>query len=285
MSQLIKLRQQIKTIKTIQKITQAMRLVSMSVHSRLNNQKNYLKNYQGELNKITDVINNAIKTRQIDQNLQDNKTDNLKIIVLIGSQKGLCGGFNQDIIRKYSEYHKSQQKEQIILIAIGKKLIDTTTRKYQIDRKIVKFTPALISEIVHELFNYINTIKQQTEVLFFSNSSKNFFTHLTKITPLFEPQKNQINHSQIANHSETYIWEQSASNLKETLYTNQLKLNIYCLLFDSLIAEYSARFRSMDNATRNANTLLEATERQYRKVRQAKITRELVELSAIFQTK
>ena len=52
-----------------------------------------------------------------------------------------------------------------------------------------------------------------------------------------------------------------------------------------MIAEYSARFRSMDSATRNANTLLETAERQYRKVRQAKITRELVELSAIFQTK
>jgi len=262
-----------------------MRLVSMSVHSRLNNQKNYLKTYQSELNKITSITNHAIKSTHTDQNAPDTQISNLKIIILIGSQKGLCGGFNQDVLRAYSEYHKSQQKEQTILIAIGKKLIDTTVRKYQIDRKIIKFTPALISEIVHELFNYINTQKQQTEVLFFSNSSKNFFTHTTKITPLFDQQNNHSKLTQNDSHTEPYIWEQRASELAKTLHLNQLKLNIYYLLFDSLIAEYSARFRSMDNATRNANTLLETTERQYRKVRQAKITRELVELSAIFQTK
>jgi F-type H+-transporting ATPase subunit gamma len=283
MSQLIKLREQITTIKTIQKITQAMRLVSMSVHSRLNNQKNYLKNYQNELNKITSITNNAITNVQTNNILQNITTSNSKIIILIGSQKGLCGSFNQDVLRKYSEYHKSQQKEQLELIAIGKKLIDTTERKYQINRKIIKFTPALISEIVNELFNHINQPKKFTEVLFFSNSSKNFFTHSTQITPLYESKLSS--EPQTPSHTEPYIWEQPSNELAETLNTNQLKLTIYCLLFDSLIAEYSARFRSMDSATRNANTLLETAERQYRKVRQAKITRELVELSAIFQTK
>lgn len=283
MSQLIKLREQIKTIKTIQKITQAMRLVSMSVHSRLNTQKNYLKIYQNELNKISSITNQATQETKIADTLNYNTTNNSKIIVLIGSQKGLCGSFNQDVLRKYSEHHKSQPNQPLELIVIGKKLVDTTVRKYQINRKILKFTPALISEIVNELFSHINTQAPNTEVLFFSNSSKNFFTNICKITSLFDNKS--TSESKAPSHHEPYIWEQTACELTEKLNTSQLKLNIYCLLFDSLIAEYSARFRSMDSATRNANTLLETAERQYRKVRQAKITRELVELSAIFQAK
>ena len=101
MSQLIKLREQIKTIKTIQKITQAMRLVSMSIHSRLNNQKVYLKNYQNELNKIATIIDN---NQKIDQ--KKSILSHKKLVILIGSQKGLCSSFNQDILRKFLIYKK-----------------------------------------------------------------------------------------------------------------------------------------------------------------------------------
>jgi F-type H+-transporting ATPase subunit gamma len=281
MSQLIKLREQIKTIKTIQKITQAMRLVSMSIHSRLNNQKVYLKNYQSELNKIAAVIDTYSNDNSENFNLAPKK-----LIILIGSQKGLCSSFNQDILRKFLIYKASQPNIEIMVI--GKKLIDIMQRKSKIDHKIMKFTPANLSEISSHIFNYITNQTDFNEVFCLSNSSKNFFTHLTKITPLLPIQPNKTSSISAVpekDNQEPYIWEHPLAEIAKTLTMSQLKLNIYCLLFDSLIAEYAARFRSMDNATRNASELLETTERQYRKVRQAKITRELVELSAIFQTK
>ena len=276
MSQLIKLRDQIKTIKTIQKITQAMRLVSMSIHSRLNNQKVFLKNYQSELNKISTIV--GATEKQLSENINP-VTKNL--VILIGSQKGLCGAFNQDVLRKFITYKKS--KDDIELMVIGKKLVDITQRKNQVDQKIIKFTHATISEITNKIFNYITEQNNFDEVIFISNSSKNFFVHVTKITSVLPLQSN--NPDIMKTLTEPYIWEQTSTEIATILTSNQIRLNIYCLLFDSLIAEYAARFRSMDNATRNANNLLETTERQYRKVRQAKITRELVELSAIFQTK
>ena len=278
MSQLIKLRQQIKTIKTIQKITQAMRLVSMSVHSRLNNQKNYLKLYQTEFAKIGLVTN---EFTGLVNYTQDQSAP--KLLILVGSQKGLCGGFNQDILRKYSQYHKATSQHPFELYVIGKKLIDVTQNKYQINHKVSKFTPATLEEIVNNLFEYTTKQKKFSEVLFFSNSSRTFFTHDTKINSLFANDQQIATNSSY--HNESYIWEQDPNELAQAIYHNQIKINIYCLLFESLIAEYAARFRSMDTATRNANTLLENAERQYRKVRQTKITRELVELSAIFQTK
>ncbi len=280
MSQLIKLRQQIKTIRTIQKITQAMRLVSMSIHSRLNNQKIYLKNYQAESNKITNIVG-PVSSHQPEETTTRTK----KLIILIGSQKGLCGAFNQDILRKYLNYHKNQIQEDFELMVVGKKLVDTAQRKYQLEHTITKFTPATINQTVSALFNYITESKKYKEVLVFSNSSKNFFMHITKVTTLLSNTINKQAETKPEHTSEPYIWEQAASELAIKLQVNQLKLDIYCLLFDSLISEYAARFRSMDSATRNADTLLETAERQYRKVRQTKITRELVELSAIFQAK
>lgn len=281
MSQLIKLREQIKTIKTIQKITQAMRLVSMSVHSRLNHQKTFLKNYQTELNKITNITNP--NNLHFDQKI---KSNNKKIIILIGSQKGLCGGFNADILRKYLSYHKDQPIEPFELLVIGKKLIDSTERKYLVNKKIIKFTPANLTEITNQIFNHIIVQNNFDKIVFFSNYSKSFFSHVTKISYLLEENLDHKNQNDdTKNPTEPYIWEQSAQELASKLKYSKLKLNIYCLLFDSLVAEYSARFRSMDNATRNAGNLLETAERQYRKLRQAKITRELVELSAIFQIK
>jgi len=274
MPQLIKLRQRIKLIGTIQKITQAMRLVSMSVHSRLNQQLIFIKNYRSELGQAINAVN--------DPNLsQFSHTNAPKLIILIGTQKGLCGSFNQEIMHTFE-----QQKTAITdyeLLVIGKKLIDTVQRKYQITHKIPKFAPTAISEISNKIFNYITKQKQFSEVICISNQPKSFFAHITTYNTIVAEPKHIPN--KIKNQSDPYAWEQTEASIGELLYANQLKLNIYCSLFDSLIAEYAARFRSMDNASRNASSLLEAAERQYAKARQTKITRELIELSAIFQTK
>lgn len=274
MPQLIKLRQRIKLIGTIQKITQAMRLVSMSVHSRLNNQLIYLKSYQSELNRTFLALQHA-------NNANLKTTIDKKLIILIGSQKGLCGAFNQEVLNKYNTIHQNDSTTE--LIVIGKKLIDTVQQKYTINRRIPKLTPTVLSEISTKIFTYITQQKNFSEVICISNQSKSFFAHTTKITQIIPLPTTTLANS--PSDLDPYIWEQSEAEIYQLLIANQIKLNIYCTLFDSLIAEYSARFRSMDNAARNARTLLEAAERQYSKLRQAKITGELVELSAIFQTK
>lgn len=274
MSQLVKLRQRIKTIKTIQKITQAMRLVSMSVHSHLSNQSSYLKEYQAELDKMFAAIESPSNS------LLNKKHSNKKLIILIGSQKGLCSSFNQDISRKFKAQSKLEKNTE--LLVIGKKLIDIIQRKNTIQKKLTKFSHTTLNEITNKLFNYITEQQNFNEVTCVSNYPKSFFSHITKTTTLIPFG---LTDTKAPPPKEDYTWEQSEHKIAEYLIHKQLKLNIYNLLFDSLIAEYAARFRSMDSATRNADNLLETAERQYNKMRQAKITRELVELSAIFQTK
>jgi F-type H+-transporting ATPase subunit gamma len=275
MSQLVKLRQRIKTVKTIQKITQAMRLVSMSIHSQLSRQTTYLKEYQNELDKIFTAVKLPEK-QLLNQKAQSNKS----LLILIGSQKGLCSSFNQDIFKKFNSNKQLQQ--QVELLVIGKKLIDLVQCKNSINKKLPKFSHTTINEITNKIFNYITEQQNFTTVSYISNHSKSFFAHKTKNANLIPFEHTNSNHPA---PKEDYLWEQPQVEIAHKLAYRQLKLNIYNALFDSLVAEYAARFRSMDSATRNADSLLETTQRQYNKMRQAKITSELVELSAIFQTK
>lgn len=275
MSQLVKLRQRINTIQTIQKVAQAMRLVAMSVHSQLNHQLGYLKIYQAKLDQLANLV-------QADKFNQTNNTKTHRLIILIGSQKGLCGGFNSDIIKALDRYQKNQSIPTD-LVVIGKKLIELIQRKNDIKTRFPKFNHTNLNETAHLLINLINHQLDTTEIICISNQNRSFFAHAVQITNL----STQNNHL-IANSDDLladYIWEQSKTELTQLILHKQLNLSVHNILLNSLIAESAARFRSMDSATRNADTLLETSTRQYSKLRQAKITRELVELSAIFQIK
>jgi F-type H+-transporting ATPase subunit gamma len=275
MSQLVKLRQRINTIQTIQKIAQAMRLVSMSVHSQLNNQLGYLKIYQAKLDQLANLV----------QSTEPNQTSNSKksrLMILIGSQKGLCGSFNSDIIKALDQYQKKHPLPTEIVV-IGKKLIDLAQRKHDLKIKVTKFNHTVLNETAHLIMDLVRKQPEATEIICLSNQNRSFFAHTVEITTLNGQSNLQLTAS--SDMLDDYLWEQPKAELAQTILHKQLSLSLHNILLNSLIAEASARFRSMDSATRNADTLLETSTRQYSKLRQAKITRELVELSAIFQIK
>jgi F-type H+-transporting ATPase subunit gamma len=135
-----------------------------------------------------------------------------------------------------------------------------------------------ISSIAHDILELL--IKNEpkfTQVSVFSNKLKTFFIqkpHETKLIPF----SHEGEHHATASNNQDYYWEQSPNELLDTLTYQTLEIHLHYLLFQSLLAEHAARFISMDNATRNAQTLLEDTQLQYNKLRQAKITKELTEL-------
>ena len=203
MSQLIKLQQRVKTIKTIQKITHAMRLVSMSIHSHLNTKAHFLKNYQLELNRSFAAVDWEQKYKISTGNLQLKK-----LIILVWSQKGLCGAFNQDTLRKFVDTKYS--KDQIELMVIGKKLIDIVQRRNLIVQKITKLSHTNISSITNQILNYITKEYNFAEVIFFSNYSKSFFSQVVKITNLL-PLTDQT--AKYPPSKEAYYWEQEECGL------------------------------------------------------------------------
>lgn len=281
MSLLIQLRYRIRAIETIKKITHAMRLISMSARSRLKNKEEPLREYIKTSNQLLD----RIKAHAPDWNNPiinpSPQTPHNPLIILIGSQRGLCGNFNTTLFHFFekSVLQPYKQGGTIQIIPVGKKAVQYIDDNplYSVIAQFPELTAKTISSIANQILQLlVQRDPAFTNVIVFSNQLKTFFVqkpHETVLIPFAAPEKTIE-----PNNKEDYLWEQSPRDLLDQLSYQTLEVQLHYLLFESLLAEHAARFISMDNATRNAQSLLEDTQLQYNKLRQAKITKELTEL-------
>jgi len=278
-SQLVHIRQRIKAIETIKKITHAMRLISMSTHSRLKHKEEPLKVYN---NAVSDLFHRLTTIQPLWKSpiLQPKETDSEKwLIILIGSQKGLCGSFNSSLFSSFKK-HQSTYPPSTHYVAIGKKAVDfiQSTQNLAAIKTFPVFTNTTRNSIAQSIVKILATEPQPyTHVVVFSNKLKTFFVQkpsVTTVVPL-------INHddSKTSSTHYDYLWEQAPDDILEYASTVYLESLLEHILFQSLFAEHAARFISMDTATRNAENLLDTTKLKYNKLRQAKITKELTELA------
>lgn len=280
MSQLIQMRQRIKAIETIKKITHAMRLISMSLHARLKTKDEPLTTYKKTVNGIFQGIRKQNPEWHNNILYPTATTPPKTLVILVGSNKGLCGNFNSALF-KLVHAHKAEFTN-LHYIAIGKKAIDYA-RLTALGNEVAAYPictiatlPMLVKAINEEIFHAAH---HYTSVVFVSNMLKNFFVQKPQITQLipFVQGSTDIN-GELAE----YAWEQNPSEILDALAGQCINATTQYVLFESLLAEQAARFLSMDNSTRNAKNLLDETKLQYNKLRQAKITKEITELSSNF---
>ncbi len=283
MSKLIQMRNRIQTIETIKKVTDVMRIISMSAHSRLKAKQEPLGQYLEILTGLLAKVQQATPSWSHER-LMPTGDNNNPLIVVIGSQKGLCGGFNTQLTKFLDEYLGRHPSAYYHFTAIGKKAIDYLINNHP-ERLICSF-PALTSRnfliIAQELTDLIMTATPSyTSVTIVSNVFKSFFIQKSTITHLipFNPKKIT---SPSTGTNEEYLWDEAPHEILDKLAEQYIEAQLQHLIFQSLLSEHAARFISMDNSTRNANSLLAATKLEYNKVRQAKITTEITELSGNF---
>lgn len=279
MSQLIHIRHRIKAIQTIQKITHAMRLISMSMHSRLKYKETSLKTYTQTISDLFYTLSHAYPswTSPLLQPLST--VANKQLIILIGAQKGLCGNFNNGVFSLF-EKHKIHHSSTTDYILIGKRAIEygKNITHGSIIKTIAHYSNHTRNQTASTIANIIASAQSPyTQVIIISNTLKTFFQQkpvLTTVIPVAQPE-----HYMQSPHHSDYIWEQEPYTILDHLSSWYLTTIIEHVLFQSLFAEHATRFISMDTATRNAETILEETKLKYNKLRQAKITKELTELT------
>ncbi|HEV2601732.1 MAG TPA: FoF1 ATP synthase subunit gamma [Candidatus Babeliales bacterium] len=279
MAQLIQMRQRIHAIETIKKITYAMRLISMSTHSQLKNKEKPLTFYTNALNQLFVAIKDQASTWH---NPLMHTTEAIKqktLVIIVGSQKGLCGNFNTALLKFFHTAHPSPQTEHNAYIAIGKKMIELLAShdSTPLLLSFPEFSTVNITALATRLINHIIT-EQYTQVTIISNRPRSFFLQKPEqfqLVPFTIPPSTTNTPS-----FTQYSWEQKPEVLLDIVLHQYIEATIYEVLFQSLVAEQAARFLSMDGSTRNANGLLETAKLQYNKFRQAKITRELTELTS-----
>ena len=278
MSKLIHLKHRMKAVRVIKKITHAMRLISMSSHTKL--RKN-ITNLQIIKKEITPILCQLYKKHPDSYEMnEDARYDNLYIVM--GSEKGLCGNFN-NILYSYLEHHiKQSDIKNSHFIVIGKK-----AKRYFEEHKIPmllsfdKIKTSKTEEITASLFEFIESkFHLYKSIACIHNDPKTFFTVEATKTVLVPVQPDACDMDSCS--LDEYVWIQSEKEVATILFKTLLKTNILTLLTSSMIAEQSSRFLSMDSSTRNADNLLKSMNLEYNKVRQARITREIIELIASF---
>lgn len=278
MAQLILLRQRIRAVETIKKITHAMQLISMSMHSRLRQQRMQLNRYYKEiaqfLNELPDIPAQFF--------LPAAGAKEHILLIVIGGQKGLAGNYTNSLFKFFEqEYAKLKQQSPVSIIAIGKQLLQQFEHHaIAVHKTFDTFTLTNIPMLATEILKEITSTALYTEVIVVYSYQKSFFSQKQQATKLL-PMDSEI---QKQKNAPDLVWEQDKKEILAKVIELKLYAALQDLLVESLSAESAARFISMQNATQNANSLLTDMKLEFNKRRQAKITLELSELAASYRS-
>lgn len=286
MATLRDIKSRIKGVKNTQQITKAMKMVAAA---RLRRAQENIINARPYSRKIAEVLSNLIAIEKGSDNplFQEREVESVAIIV-VTSDRGLCGGFNMNAIRKAEEFIKENYSElnnaeKVSLYCVGKKGVEHFRRRnYKVaashsgifsDLKF-EFASALTSELTTKFLN-----KEYDKVFIVYNEFKSVIQQNTiakQILPIakFEDKSQEINDSKPVD----FIYEPDKQSIINALLPRHLKAQVWTSLLDSYAAELGARMTAMDMATENAKELIRTLNILYNKERQAAITTEISEI-------
>ena len=277
MANLKEIRNRIASIGSTMQITSAMKMVSAA---KLKKAQDAITQMRPYANKLTELLENLSATLDGDiENVFSEQRDVSKVLlVVITSNRGLCGGFNSSVIKETIKNIGDNYKgKQVDLLTIGKKGYDILVKKQNIIEKH--------NEIYDDLtFDNVAPISEKIMLLFAEgkydkielvyNQFKNAATQIT-IVEQFLPIKLVKKASDM---NVDYLFEPSKAEIVLQLIPKSLKTQLYKAIRDSYASEHGARMTAMHKATDNATELRDDLKLTYNKARQAAITNEILEI-------
>jgi len=280
MATLRDIKRRIVAVKNTQQITKAMKMVAAA---RLRRAQENIINARPYMKKISDVFNNLlILQKDFKDPLIEKREVKTVSIVLITSDRGLCGAFNMNAIREVELMIKNDFANcNVELYCVGKKGFDYFQRKkVNIVKSYLGILSTLkfdfITKIASELIsNFVN--KNTDKVIFVYNEFKSVIQQKVVVRQ-FLPIEIEADKSEGSKLSGDYIFEPDKESIIKTLFPKYLNAKIWTALLDSYAAELGARMTAMDMATENAKELIRSLNLTYNKKRQASITSEILEI-------
>jgi F-type H+-transporting ATPase subunit gamma len=278
MPSLIDIRRRIRSVKNTQQITKAMKMVSAAKLRRAQDKAIAARPYSRMLQRVLENVAQAA-AQNIDpseQPLLASRPEKRALAVVITADSGLAGGFNANLIKLAQRFSDEHKDADLSFLLVGKKGRDYFRRRgrkiagehVDISRRL-KFEDAeKIAGTVIEKFSSAEV----DAVYVFSNEFKSVLAPRlaqSRLLPIELPQGGQ---------PVDYIYEQKPEELLGTLLPRYIKLQIYKALLESIAAEHAARMTAMDAATSNASDVIDKLTLNMNRVRQATITREIIEI-------
>ena len=278
------LRKRITSVKSTQKITKAMKMVAAAKLRKAQEMAEKGRPYSQKMNVILQNLSKAINDpSNAPKLLVGTGEDKTHLCIVMTADRGLCGGFNTNIVKLAKNYFNKILSESKILkiIVVGTKGLDQLKRdygKYIIkkinfkDKKKLSFKDA--EDIGNEIVKLFKSNEFDKCVIFF-NKFKNVMTQTPQVQQVI-PAKEDI--EQEDKQFLSYEFEPEEDEILDDLLPKNISTQIYKGFLENSASEQGSRMTAMDNATRNAGDLVEKLTINYNRSRQAAITKELIEI-------
>jgi F-type H+-transporting ATPase subunit gamma len=283
MPTLLDFRRRIRSVKNTQQITRAMKFVAAARLRRAQEAALAARPYATELARVLRSIMSRID--QPEHTLLARRPEERILVVILTGERGLAGAFNSNILRKANEFLRPYKSKKISVIPVGKKGRDslkkagfTFAAEYVNVLARVNFGTARdIASVITELY-----AKEEIDAVYIVFSE--FKTVMTpnlvveKLLPVEPTRPEEETKEEKASAQVDYIYEQPKEQLLDKLLPRYVETQILRAMLESSAAEHAARMTAMESATKNAGDVIEALTLHMNKVRQAAITKEIIEI-------
>ena len=278
MANLKEIRSRISSVSSTMQITSAMKMVSAAKLKRAQDAITQMRPYS---NKLTELLENLSANLDSSSTGKYSEKRDLKkiLFVTISSNRGLCGGFNANIIKKTKDLIKSEYPEcKPYILSIGKKTSEHFTKNnFDVIKKSDELFSNLTYNNVKDIAEFIMSAfvdKKFDKVILVYNRFKNAATQVIMSENFLPLEQKKSN----TNLSTDYLYEPSQEEVVRELIPKSLKTQLFKAVLDSHASEHGARMTAMHKATDNAAELKKELTLTYNKARQAAITGEILEI-------
>lgn len=274
-----RLKRRIRSTHNLSQVTRAMQAVSASKVSKVQQQMLASREYARWTRHFLERLSSGAGEAAQEHPLLAHPTPVREVlIIVIAGDRGLCGSYNQNVVRTTLELAQQHAGQQISFVSVGKKGQDALTQlgypviaHFDIPRSIPDFKLAhKIAWLAMDDF----TTGQAQEVYIVYTAFINILTQQTRIQrylPLSLKTDSQV--------AGGFVFEPNQQDVLEEFLPRSLESELYQLLLESATSEHAARMVSMENATRNGENLVQELTLQYNKARQQRITREIIDIA------
>lgn len=280
MANIKELKKKIKSTKGTFKITKAMKLVSAAKLNKAQVRILGLRPYSQELEGTVRTVSALAKDYMNEYFMQ--KENNKAVVLVISSDKGLCGGYNSSLAKTVRRFKAEHKDEDLKFFWIGKKVRDLISREVN-SAKTFNFAKAdptyeEIRKVADELGSMFMT-GEVGKVYVAYNSFISAIAFDSKVRQLLPMQVSESDKETIkASYPYDFKYEPGAKEILDTLVPEVYLTTVYTCVLDAIAAEHGSRMNAMENASKNSKEVIKKLTLKMNKMRQARITTELIEV-------
>lgn len=282
MASLVDLRRRLRSVKNTQQITRAMKMVAAAKLRRAQDRAIAARPYAKALREVLSSVSASVA--EASHPLLDSREEKKVVLLVVAGDKGLAGAFNTNVQRAAAALLAEKTEwQEVTILPIGKKALDFWKRRGR--ALTAKTYPGIFArpEFSHakEIAGFLAEEFREGRIdaaYVVSNEFKSVLAQVVRVEKLLPISRGEVAVSEAAGAPPRYIYEPDPKTILADLLPRYLEFLIFRRLLESGAAEHAARMTAMGSATKNAGEMIDLLTLNYNRARQARITKELIEI-------